>query len=204
MTTTVTRSLDKSTDQLMTIQGTWEHFKLIQQGFEQNPGVRLFYYAGRIEILMPGQPHETFASIIGCLLMNFLATRRIIFVPTRAMTQEREGVASAQADESYCLGQPKPIPDLAIEVVFTSGGINKLSRYQALGVTEVWFWEDGTLALYHLRANGYERIEKSELEGLNELDLELLKRCILIGETDAGEAIRVFLESFTGNGEASS
>jgi Uma2 family endonuclease len=185
------------TDQLITLQGAWAHFKLIQQGFEQNPGVRLFYYDERIEILMPGQPHEIFASMIGCLLMMFLANRRIVFVPTRSMTQEREGVASAQADESYCLGQAKPIPDLAIEVVFTSGGISKLTRYQALGVPEVWFWEDGTSALYHLRTEGYERIQQSEPEGLKELDLELLKRCILIGETDAGEAVRVFPEGIT-------
>lgn len=108
------------------------------------------------------------------------------------MTQEKAGVASAQADESYCIGELKPIPDLAIEVVFTSGGVNKLARYQALGVPEAWFWQDGTLALYHLRPDGYEPIARSELAGLVELDLDALKRCILIGETDAGEAIRQF------------
>jgi Uma2 family endonuclease len=197
MTAIVTSSQDKATDQRITIQGTWEHFKLLRQGFEQNPSIRLFYFDGRIEILMPGREHEIFGHIIGCLITLFLAQRGIFFQPTGSMTQEREGVASAQADESYCLGQAKPIPDLAIEVVFTSGGISKLARYQALGVTEVWFWEDGSLALYHLRTEGYERIQQSELEGLKELDLELLKRCILIGETDAGEAVRVFLAGIT-------
>jgi Uma2 family endonuclease len=179
-------------DRLLTIQGRWEHFLLVKQGFEQNPGVRLFYYDGKIEILMSGQLHEIFSSLIGCLLMNFLATQKIAFVPTRSMTQERSGVVSVQADESYCLGSAKPIPDLSIEVVFSSGGVNKLDRYQALDVKEVWFWEDGILNLYHLRDHGYEQIFQSELEGLHDLDLELLLRCILIGETDAGEAIRVF------------
>ncbi|MEG4506483.1 Uma2 family endonuclease [Microcoleus sp. F6_B4] len=37
----------------------------------------------------------------------------------------------------------KAIPDLAIEVVFTSGGIDKLQLYKRLGIPEVWFWEDG-------------------------------------------------------------
>lgn len=90
------------------------------------------------------------------------------------------------------MGQAKPIPDLSIEVVFTSGGIDKLARYQALGVPEVWFWQDGTLALYHLRPSGYERIERSELPGLAELDIELLKRCLWVAETDTVEAIRLF------------
>jgi Uma2 family endonuclease len=181
-------------DQLLTIQGSWEHFLLIKQGFEENPQVKLFYYDRTIEILMPGQLHEIFASLIGCMLMNFLAAQKIAFVPTRSMTQEQSGVASVQADESYCLGSAKPIPDLSIEVVFSSGGVNKLDRYQALGVAEVWFWEDGTLKLYHLRGQEYEQIFQSELAGLKNLDLELLKRCILIGETDAGEGIRVFYE----------
>jgi Uma2 family endonuclease len=187
-----TANNDYLTDRLLTVQGSWEHFLLIRQGFEQNSGARLFYYEGVIEILMPGQLHEIFSSLIGCLLMNFLAAQKIAFVPTRSMTQERSGVAAVQSDESYCFGAAKPIPDLAIEVVFTSGGVNKLERYKALGVREVWFWEDGTLRLYYLREQGYEQILQSELPELQKLDIELLKRCILIGETDAGEAIRLF------------
>ncbi len=184
----------RSSDQLITVKGTWEHFKLIQRGVEQNSNLRLFYYDGSIDLLMPGREHEVFGHIIGCLISIFLARRGVFFQPTGSMTQEKEGIASAQVDESYCLGAVKPIPDLAIEVVFTSSGTNKLSRYQALEVPEVWFWEDGTLVIYHLRPGGYELIQHSELNELKDLDLALLQRCIRIGETDAGEAIRVFLD----------
>lgn len=124
--------------------------------------------------------------------MIFLAERKVTFVPTGSMTQEKTGVASAQADESYCIGKLKPIPDLSIEVVFTSGGLTKLKRYQALGVAETWFWQDGSLELYHLREGGYERIYQSELDGLTGLNVELLVKCILMAETDAGAAIRQF------------
>lgn len=184
--------LDKTIDQRIVHHGTWEQFKFIQKGFEGSPGVRLFYYDGAIEILMPGREHEIFASIIGYLVTTFLTEKGIFFQPTRSMTQEKEGVVSAQADESYCIGSVKPIPDLSIEVVFTSGSTSKLERYKALGVPEVWFWEDGLLKLYHLRDGSYEPIERSQLPGLSELDLDLLRRCILMAETDAGEAIRAF------------
>lgn len=184
--------LDKTTDQRIVHHGTWEQFKFIQKGFDGSPGVRLFYYDGTIEILMPGREHEIFASIIGYLVTTFLVEKGIFFQPTRSMTQEKEGVVSAQADESYCIGSVKPIPDLSIEVIFTSGGVNKLARYQALGVPEVWFWEDGLLMLYRLRDGIYESIDRSELLGLNDLDLDLLRRCILLAQTDAGEAIRTF------------
>ncbi|NJL48565.1 MAG: Uma2 family endonuclease [Leptolyngbyaceae cyanobacterium SM2_5_2] len=134
---------------------TWAQFKLIQQGFENSPGVRLFYYDGTLEILMPGREHEVFSGIIALLLGIFFIEKDIEFEPTGSMDQEKTGEAFAQADQSYCIGTSKPIPDLSIEVIVTSGGINKLARYQVLGVPEVWFWEDGVFSLYHLRGNGY-------------------------------------------------
>ncbi|MBW4693205.1 MAG: Uma2 family endonuclease [Lyngbya sp. HA4199-MV5] len=184
--------LDRATDQRIVHHGTWEQFKLIQKGFDDSRGVRLFYYDQTIEILMPGREHEIFSRLIGYLVTTFLTEKGIFFQPTGSMTQEKEGVVSAQADESYCIESVKTIPDLAIEVVFTSGGISKLERYKALGVPEVWFWEDGVLKLYHLQNGIYEPIDRSQLPGLNDLDLDLLQRCILMAETDAGEAIRAF------------
>lgn len=184
--------LSKTTDQRIVNHGMWEQFKFIQKGFEGSVGVRLFYYNGTIEILMPGQDHETFAHVIGYFLTTFFVEQGIFFKPTGAMTQERSGVVSVQADESYCIGSVKPIPDLSIEVVFASGGISKLERYQALGVPEVWFWEDELLKIYHLQNGSYESIDRSQLPGLSNLNLDLLKCCILMAETDVGEAIRVF------------
>lgn len=184
-----------SPDQHIVLSGTWEQFKLIQQGCKEARGVRLFYYEGTIELLMPGRDHEVFGHVIGYLVTTSLIQQGIFFQPTGAMTQEQENTASAQADQSYCLGSVKPIPDLSIEVVFTSGGANKLKRYWALGVPEVWIWQDGTLKLYHLGSDGYREVNRSQLEALQNLDLDLLKRCILIGETDLGEAVRVFQQA---------
>lgn len=182
-----------TTDQRIVLSGrTWEQFKLIQRGFEDSPGTRLFYYDGTIEILMPGRDHEVFKSLIALLLGIYFEENGIEFEPTGSMTQEREGTASAQADESYYFSASSPTPDLSIEVIFTSDGPNKLQRYQALGVPEVWFWQDGSFTLYHLRENGYERINRSEISELAGLDFELLTRCVLIGETSRLEAMREF------------
>ncbi len=188
----MTQLLNRSTDQRIVLQGTWEQFKLIQKGAEDSPGIRLSFYGGAIEILMPGREHEFFSRIIGYLVMTFCFERRIRCLPTGSMTQEKEGVSSVQADESYCIGSAKPSPDLSIEVVFTSGGEAKLAKYRALGVREVWFWEDGVFALHHLRGDGYEQIQRSQLEGLEELDISLLSRCVLIAETNELEAIAEF------------
>ena len=47
---------------------------------------------------------------------------------------------------------PAKNPDLAIEVVITSGGLRKLAAYHRLGVREVWFWIREALQIYELRA----------------------------------------------------
>lgn len=185
--------LNKATDQHIVHHGlTWQQFKLIQQGFEGSPGVRLFYYNGTTEILMPGEDHEFFKTIIGFLIELFFAENDIEFIPAGSMTQELQGTASAQADESYWIGEKKRVPNLSIEVIFTSGGSNKLERYQALGVPEVWFWQDGLFTLYHLRDNGYEKINRSELPTLINLDIDLLTRCALMAQTSRVEAFREF------------
>lgn len=182
-----------STDQRIAYAGiTWRQFKLIQAGFADSPGIRLAYYDGAIEILMPGREHEVFSRIIGFLIGLFCLENGVEFEPTGSMTQEREGEVSAQADESYCFGASKPTPDLVIEVVFTSGGPNKLRRYQALGVPEVWFWQDGLFSLYHLRDGHYDKITHSEIPELAALSIDLLTRCVLIAQTSRLEAAHEF------------
>ncbi|MDX2215203.1 MAG: Uma2 family endonuclease [Oculatellaceae cyanobacterium bins.114] len=189
--------LRETLDQRVVLNGTWEQFKLIQKASEDSPGVKLSFFAGTIEILMPGFQHENFSEIIGYLVTTFLLMQGIQFHPSGSMTQEKEGEVSTQADKSYCLGEAKPIPDLSIEVVYTSGGLSKLPKYRTLKVPEVWFWEDGTLRLYHLREAVYEEVSQSELPGLTSLDLDLLKRCILLGETSLAEAVQAFQQGLS-------
>ncbi len=174
----------------------WQQFKLLQESFADAPGIRLAYYKGEVEILAVSQDHEVFSRLIGILLAEYFVEKGIEFTPTGSFTQEKEGVSSVQADESYFIGESGITPDLSIEVVFTSGSLNKLGRYQELGVPEVWFWEDGLFTLHHLRSDGYERINKSEL--LPDLDIDLLTRCVLM--TSRVEAIREFRRALTRGG----
>lgn len=184
------QALDRSSDQKLIHSGmSWQQFKLLEEVFVDSPGIRLSYYKGDAEILAVSPEHEACSGRIALLLGNYLFDREIEFTPVGCFTQEKEGEASAQADQSYFIGKPPgKIPDLSIEVVFTSGGTDKLTRYQALGVPEVWFWQKGKLALYHLRESGYEPIDRSQL--LPELDIELLEECLRIDSTL--EAMKAF------------
>ncbi len=178
-----------STDQRIVHSGiTWQQFKLIQSGFGDTRNLRLFYNNNTVEIITLGREHEFFSRLIGFLLGLFCLESGIEFEPLGSTTQEQEGQASAEPDESYCFGASKPTPDLVIEVIFTSGSIKKLNLYRALNIPEVWFWQDGVFSLYHLRDSEYEAIRQSEIPELSTLDMELLTRCVLIAQTSRLEA----------------
>jgi Uma2 family endonuclease len=167
---------------------TWKQFEHLQQGFDRTRGVKLFYYDGTIEILMPGIAHELFKKIIAILIEAYLLDRKIEFEPNGSMTHKQEGKAVAEADESYEIQGAK----LCIEVNFTSGGESKLTCYQALGVDEVWFWEDGVLAVYSLQADGYRQVNHSQIPALTKIDLKIMAGCILAGETSRIKAVEKF------------
>ena len=177
---------------------TWREFKAVEQLLDR-PGYRLSFLDGVLEIkLMPGEPHETVKKRIAALLELYLLMAGFDFTPTGSMTLESEtGKVKREADESYKLAPGRRLPDLAIEVVFSSGGINQLEAYKRLKIKEVWFWEDGLLEVYHLREEGntlhYEKVSSSEeVQGI---DLDLLLRCInMVNHVDAVKTFQQALQ----------
>ncbi|NMF85106.1 Uma2 family endonuclease [Nodosilinea sp. P-1105] len=175
---------------------TWREFKAIEQLLDR-PGYRLSFLDGVLEIRrMPGEPHETVKKRIAALLELYLLMAGFDFTPTGSMTLESEGGAvKREADESYKLAPGRDRPDLAIEVVFSTGGLHKLEAYRRLQIKEVWFWEDGVLEVYHLRgandALSYEKVATSE--EVSGIDLALLLRCINMA--NHVEAVKTFQRS---------
>lgn len=177
---------------------TWREFKAVEQLLDR-PGYRLSFLDGVLEIkLMPGEPHETVKKRIAALVELYLLIAGFDFTPTGSMTLESEtGKVKREADESYKLAPGRRLPDLAIEIVFSSGGIDKLEAYKRLKIPEVWFWEDGLLEVYHLRGEGdalhYEKVSSSE--EVKGIDLDLLLRCInMVNHVDAVKTFRQALQ----------
>lgn len=187
-----TPTLERPEEPILINGLTWREFKAVEQLIDR-PGVRLSFLDGVLEIRkMPGKKHETLKKRIAALLEIYLEFTGCDYTPTGSMTLESEvGLVKREADESYELAPNKERPDLAIEIVVTSGGINKLKAYKRLQIPEVWFWEKGKLSLYALRSQGYVEIQKSEI--LPDLDIELLTRCISL--SNHVQALREFRQS---------
>jgi len=178
MTTTLER-LEGIDEPILIDEPSWREFKAVEQLLSR-PGVRLSFLDGVLEIRrIPGRKHETAKQRISTLVDLFLEYAGIDFTPTGSVTLESEtGRVKREADLSYELGPNREFPDLAVEVVVTSGGINKLEAYKRLQIPEVWFWENGALRMYSLGADGYAEVDRSFV--LPDLDIVLLVRCINI------------------------
>jgi Uma2 family endonuclease len=169
----------RTEDQRVTLNDvSWADFELILQIRGDRAGVRLTYLNGVLELMTPSVDHEGIKTTIARLLEAYAEEKGLPFNGFGSWTLKRAVRARAlEPDECYSLSLGRPsTPDLAIEVVWTSGGIDKLEVYRGLGVQEVWFWREGVIEVNALTGDQYERRERSAL--LPDLDLAELARHI--------------------------
>ncbi|WP_019498079.1 Uma2 family endonuclease [Pseudanabaena sp. PCC 6802] len=184
-------------EQRLLLEGvSWQQYELLLATLGDDfPALRLSYLEGSLEIMTTSPLHEELKSTIRMLLEAFFQTFRIRYhcigsATFRKMAKQR----GLEPDECYCLGQKKDFPDLAIEIVLTSGLVDKLEIYRGLGVKEVWVWEAGQFRINHLREDGYEQLSSSEL--LPNCDIQLLASYVKPEEQfDAVMAFREQLRS---------
>jgi len=156
---------------------SWERFNQIESSFDGVDSLKLTYLRGVLEIMSPvGEEHEYVKSTIGNLLETFMRKAGIRFYRRGGFTLKKKGYVSAEPDESYCIGTNKKVPDIVIEVIFTSGSVDKLELYKPQNIPEVWFWKASQLQVFHLTDGKYELVSRSQF--FPDLDLEILRHYI--------------------------
>lgn len=154
---------------------TWADFERVLEIRGEHSAPRISYLDGTLEIMSPSKPHEGIKSMIGCLVEVWCLENEITFSTYGSWTLKDELKESgAEPDECYVFGRDASAerPHLAIEVVWTSGGLDKLEIYRRLGVAEVWNWERGRLEVAVLRGERYELVPESTV--LPGIDLDEL------------------------------
>jgi Uma2 family endonuclease len=129
---------------------------------------RIAYSKGVLELMTPSRFHENDKTRFARLLEAWAEETGVqlegIGSWTLKSSAEERG---AEPDECYTVGRvaghDEDRPDIAIEVIWTSGGLDKLEIYRKLGVSEVWFYERGSLRFFALRGESYEECPRSPL-----------------------------------------
>jgi Uma2 family endonuclease len=182
-------------DQRVVLHGvTWPQYEAILAIRGEGAGVRLTYLRGELELMSPSKDHELIKKTLARLVEAYTEERGIELTGYGSWTiKSAEEERGAEADECYVLGNERPErPDLAIEVVWTSGGIDKLEVYRGLGVKEVWFWKEDRITVWELTDERYAERDRSRL--LPDLDFVRLAGFLdLPSQTQAVIALRAWV-----------
>ena len=181
-------------DHFVHLPGTWSDYQRLLELRGDRSAPRITFLEGVLEIMSPSRSHESIKSIIGRLVEVWCLEHNVEFSTYGSWTlEDKELDRGAEPDECYVFGvvsEPRR-PDLAIEVVWTSGGIDKLEVYRKLGVREVWYWRRDRIQPYVLRGERYEAVERSEaLPGI-----DLAELASFIDRPTTSQAIRDYREA---------
>lgn len=169
---------DDPEERFITSGVSWQQYEELLEKLGDSPWYQVTYLEGVLEIMSPSRRHEVGKKNISRLLEAYFEETRTSFWGLGSTTFRSSGKkGGTEPDECYCIGTEKEFPDLAIEVVLTSGGVDKLAVYKQLNVREVWFWQNNRFEVHHLGSEEYEKTPRSEL--LPSLDLTLLAEYVV-------------------------
>jgi Uma2 family endonuclease len=176
---------------------TWQQYENFIEIFSGHQNRHLTYLQGVLEIVTLSPEHEILKTIIARLLYIYADALDIdLFSCGSATCKSPSTNRGLEPDESFCIGDRKQFPDLAIEVTVISGGINKLEIYQGLQIPEVWFYQSDYFSLYRIKqdGSGYQKIAQSQI--FPNLDLNLMAQYVCPDlEPEMVRAWRKFINS---------
>ena len=195
MTATVTAPSNR-----IILQGvSWTTYQALIHDLESEPGKRLTYNQGTLEIMVPLPPHERYKSLMGRIVEVTTEETETEIASLGSTTWSREDLQKGlEADECFYIQNEQavrgkgdidltvdPPPDLAIEVNNTSSSIHRLEIYRAMGVPEVWRFDGVALTIYQLFDEEYCPQEASAVLPLlhREDILRFLQASQTMGET---------------------
>jgi len=174
------KTLTPISNQVLLKNISWETYQTLLKDLEIQPGTRMNYKAGLLEIVTPLNPHESYKQLVGRFVETLTEELNLEIRSLGSSTWCREDLAAGLApDNCYYIQNEElvrylqqidltqnPPPDLAIEIDITSSSLNRLEIYAALGVPEVWRYDGNEFKIYCLEGGKYQR---SNLVGIRRL-----------------------------------
>ena len=147
-------------DQVLILTGaTWDDYEAMNS--TEYDHYLISYLNGQITIMSPGRNHERIAETIRILIVSYCRKFKIACFPFGSTRLKETGLEGKEPDCGYAFITDKKNPDLAVEVNFTSGNINDLTKYKYLKIKEVWIWQNQTIKFYILKQDSYVETDTS-------------------------------------------
>ena len=159
-----------ATNRVVVTNVSWETYESLLKDLENQSSPRLAYDQGVLEIMSPHFEHDRSNHILAAIAVIALEEMDVDFEGAGSTTFKREVLKRGfEPDSSFFIRNAErvrgkkrldmeidPPPDLLIEIDVTSDSMNKFPLYAALGVPEVWRYED-TVEIWVLDRGTYVR-----------------------------------------------
>jgi len=145
-----------SADRVIISNVSWETYESLLKDLANQSSPRLAYDQGVLEIMSPHFEHDSAKEILTYIATIALEELDFDFVAAGSTTFKREALKRGfEPDSSFYIQNAKrvrgkkrldmeidPPPELLIEIDITTDSMNKFPLYLALGVPEVWRFEE--------------------------------------------------------------
>jgi len=190
---------------------SWDEYEGLLAQMENKPGYRVSYDCGRLEIMSPRSDHEQPKDFI-LRLAQILSEELDITLETFGSTTYRRQskLKGAEPDTSFYVQsaariigrqlldlETDPPPDVVVEIDTTNESSSKFPIYAALGVPEIWLYDEEKMSFYQLTGQTYTRVSHSLAFPLLPADVltEFLARSMKEGQTTALKAFRQWVRA---------
>ena len=187
---------------------SWQTFEQLLKELGDNRSTRLAYNNGLLEIMTPLGPHENNNRFIDDLVRAIADELNLNLKKFGSLTMKRsKKLKGAEPDSCYYLqNEPlvrskqeidldnEPPPDLVLEIDMSSGSLDKLPIYAAIGVPELWRYDGNKLEVFVLQKldGEYETVSKSQTFTWMSMDVipRFIRQSLVDGETATLRAFR--------------
>lgn len=160
-------------------QCSWEEYEqLLQELEDERPHLRISYDDGTLEVMSPRPEHEKYARFVDDLVRALADLQDLQVEMVGSATWKRRPLAKGvEPDACFYVAnahrvigkrgidlEVDPPPDVVVEIDLTHESSRKFRIYAALGVPEIWWYDDTQprLSFYRLTGGSYVEITQSQ------------------------------------------
>jgi Uma2 family endonuclease len=162
------RAVDDSREHVLLYPVSWLTYVELNE-HNGRPALKMTYTDERLEIMAPRRDHSVISRFLDQMVTITSDEFGIPAVSYRDATWKREDMEKGlEADDCFYIQHAEladqkgvdmsipqnPPPDLAIETDITHGSLDKEAVYAAIGIPELWRWDNGILRIRLLDESG--------------------------------------------------
>lgn len=155
---------------------SWEDYEELLEKVGEASGLRISYYNGELQVMTLSTIHENYSRLLEKMLALLSVILRVRIISFGSATMKK-GKKRAGAEPDCCfyiqsaalIGKKiqidfnqDPPPDVVLEIDVHHKSTGKFAIYAALGVSEIWLYDEKQMHFYLLREGRYVEVGQSQ------------------------------------------